>query len=85
MYMSTFSSREFNQELSKAKREALLGPVFITDRGDPAYVLLSIQEYRNLTDRQQNMIDLLAMPGAEEVDFEAASLANKLHRPADFS
>jgi prevent-host-death family protein len=85
MYLSTFSSREFNQEISKAKREALKGPVFITDRGDPAYVLLSIDEYKKLMGQENNMIELLAMPGSESIEFEAPRLSNTFHRPADFS
>ena len=28
-----FSSREFNQDVSRAKKAALQAPVFITDRG----------------------------------------------------
>ncbi len=33
------SSREFNQDTSKAKKAAEKGPVYITDRGRPAHVL----------------------------------------------
>lgn len=43
---STASARAFNQDVSAAKRAADAGPVMITDRGKPAYVLLSIAEYR---------------------------------------
>lgn len=31
--ITTLSSREFNQDASRAKKAALNGPVFITDRG----------------------------------------------------
>ncbi|RYG76646.1 type II toxin-antitoxin system Phd/YefM family antitoxin [Yimella sp. RIT 621] len=46
--MTTMSAREFNRDVSVAKRDAARGPVVITDRGEPAFVLLSIQEYRRL-------------------------------------
>lgn len=59
----TFSSREFNQRASEAKKAADQGPVFITDRGRPAYVLLSIEDYRALTAPRQSIAALLAMPG----------------------
>ena len=36
MAVTTFSSREFNQYVSEAKKAAESGPVFITDRGKPA-------------------------------------------------
>ena len=42
MLITTLSSREFNQDSSRAKRAAQQGPVFITDRGHPAHVLLTI-------------------------------------------
>ena len=45
---TTFTSREFNQNTAGAKRAAEKAPVFITDRGKPAYVLMSIEEYRKL-------------------------------------
>jgi PHD/YefM family antitoxin component YafN of YafNO toxin-antitoxin module len=44
MATTTISSREFNQNTSEAKRAAKNGPVFITDRRQPAHVLLSIEE-----------------------------------------
>ena len=45
MTITTLSSRAFNQDASRAKKAAKSGPVFITDRGKPAHVLLSIEEY----------------------------------------
>lgn len=41
----TMSSREFNQNVSLAKRVSSRGPVLITDRGVPSHVLLSIKDY----------------------------------------
>jgi prevent-host-death family protein len=49
MPITTISSRQFNQDASGAKKAANDGPVMITDRGEPAHVLLSIAEYRRLT------------------------------------
>jgi len=84
MGMTTISSRTFNQDASGAKRAAQNGPVFITDRGKPAHVLLSIETYRQLTGRQESIVDLLADPEAADVDFEPGRL-NGLTRPADLS
>ncbi len=85
MTITTVSSREFNQDVSRAKREALRGPVFITDRGQPAHVLLSIEEYQKISDKEISIIDLLAMPDAADIDFEAPKLDKALYQPADFS
>lgn len=82
MAITTLSSREFNQDTSRAKKAASRGPVFITDRGSPAHVLLTIEEYRRLTGGAANIVDLLAMPGADEIEFEAPR-ANGLFRPAN--
>lgn len=84
MAITTVTSREFNQDVSKVKRASLNGPVFITDRGHPAHVLLTIQDYQKLTKTKESIVDLLAMPDAAEIDFEPAKLNKKLYRPEDF-
>lgn len=81
---TTMSSREFNQDTGRAKKAARSGPVFITDRGKPAHVLLSIDEYRRLTASADDIVDLLAMPGADEVEFEPEPMRGPLHRLVDF-
>lgn len=84
MAITTFSSRDFNQHASDAKRAANDGPVFITDRGRPAHVLLSIEEYRRLTGGVQKIADLLAMPGAEDIELELP-VSDESARAADLS
>ncbi len=61
--MKVLTSREFNQDVSQAKRAARLEPVFVTDRGKPTHVLMSIETYRRLTGQTETIVDLLAMPG----------------------
>jgi prevent-host-death family protein len=85
MSITTLSSREFNQDTSRAKKAAKNGPVFVTDRGRPSHVLLTIEEYRRLTGTGQNLVDLLAMPDAEDVEFEPPKLRDPLFRPPDLS
>jgi prevent-host-death family protein len=70
MTITTLSSREFNQDTSRAKKAASEGPVFITDRGKPAHVLLSIEEYQRITGKHRNIADLLAMPGLADIELE---------------
>ena len=84
MTIKTVTSREFNQDVSKVKRAALNGPVFITDRGHPAHVLLAIQDYQKLTEIKESIIDLLAMPDAVDIEFEPAKLNKNIYRPEDF-
>jgi hypothetical protein len=69
MKITTLTSREFNQDSSRAKKAALEGPVFITDRGKPAHVLLTIGHYQSLTSAQPSLIDRLGLPaGIEDVE-----------------
>ena len=77
------TSREFNQHASQAKKAAELGPVFITDRGKPCHVLLSIEEYRSLTRQKENIADLLSMPGSEDIELEIPRMED-LPQTADF-
>jgi len=84
MKITTITSREFNQDIGTAKRASTQGPVFITDRGHIAHVFLTIDEYLNLTGKQGNIADLLAMPEAAEIEFETPRIKN-LYKPADLS
>jgi prevent-host-death family protein len=80
--ITRLSSREFNQDTAKAKKAAKRGPVFITDRGRPAHVLLTIEDYEKLANASASIIDLLSLPGVEDIPFEAPR-ADRIHRPAD--
>ena len=63
--MATLSSREFNQDVGRAKRLARTEPVFVTDRGRPTHVLMSFDAFRQITGQTQSIIDLLAMKETE--------------------
>lgn len=82
MTITTISSRQFNQDASGAKNASKNGPVIITDRGRPAHVLLTIEEYRRIAGGGRKIADLLAMPGIEEVELEIPR-RDELARPAD--
>ena len=84
MTITTLSSREFNQRASEAKRAAHNGPVFITDRGRPAHVLMTFDDYQKLTQQKRNIADALAMPGLADIEFEPPRVTIE-SRPADFS
>lgn len=72
--MTTISSRDFNQDVGKAKRLARQEPVFITDRGRPSHVLLSFEAFRQISGQTESIIDLLAMadPAEAEIDSPVA-------------
>ncbi|MGH9607395.1 MAG: type II toxin-antitoxin system Phd/YefM family antitoxin [Terracidiphilus sp.] len=74
MAITTLTSREFNQDASRAKRAAKDGPVFITDRGKPAHVLLTIEEYRRIAGKHKTLAEALAMPNADLVEFDPPRL-----------
>lgn len=84
MTITTLSSREFNQDASKAKKAAKDGPVFITDRGRPAHVLLTFEEYKKISGGRTKIADLLAMPGVEDIELEIPQWRD-LAQPADLS
>ena len=65
---TTITSREFNQDAAGAKRATASGPVFVTNRGQPAHVLLSIEDYRRLSGTSQTIAELLALPGMESAE-----------------
>lgn len=69
--MSTMTAREFNRDVSAAKRAAADGPVVITDRGEPAYVLLTIGDYRRIHGDGEDLVARLSMDEEfDEIEFE---------------
>lgn len=84
MTITTMSSRELNQDVTRAKKAARSGPVVITDRGRPAHVLLSFEAYQQLTRQRRSIADALALPGAEAVEFDPPRLRLDA-RPAELS
>jgi prevent-host-death family protein len=83
--ITKLSSREFNQDTSRAKRAAKRGPVFITDRGRPSHVLLTVEDYQRITGGQKSIAELLAMPEAARIEFEPPRLKGHWHEPLDLS
>ena len=75
MAITTFSSRECDQDFARAKRATFKGPVFITARGRPAYVLLKIEDYRKLAGESKTLVEALGQPGVPEFEFNPPRLA----------
>ena len=83
MRTTTISSRELNQNVSRAKKAANDGPVLITDRGKPAYVLLSYEGYQRIIGKGRSIIEALSMPGLSDIKVKFPH-SRDLPRPADF-
>ena len=84
MTITTISSRDFNQDTGGAKKSADKGPVIITDRGRPAHVLMSFEDYQKLIGKGLSLADALAMPGGEDIDFDPPRLDGPKSEPVDF-
>ena len=83
--ITTYSSREFTRDVAAAKRAAAHGPVFITDRGAPAYALLTIEEYHRLKagSKPRTLLEVMqSIPGGD-FDWEPPKL-NDNAKPFDF-
>lgn len=78
------TSREFNQDTGRAKKAAEAGPVYITDRGRPAHVLLSYEDYERLVGAHE-VLDLLGAPvGVEDIELPLPVSKDPPH-PAEFA
>ena len=89
--ITTFTSREFNQDTARAKRAAEKGPVFITDRGEPSHVLLTKGEFDRLTaappdqrSKPRNLAEALAHPESAHIDFEPPKMSGFSLKIPDF-
>lgn len=83
MTVTTISSRDFNQDVSQAKRAAEAGPVVITDRGRPAYVLLRHEAYRRLVGQSASIRQMLDQADSEDFPFDPPRLGSGLFRAPD--
>ena len=72
----TYSSRDFTREVGAAKRATADGPVFITDRGRPAFALLKIEDYHRLAGHlETSLLDVMdAIDGGAGIAFKAPRL-----------
>lgn len=78
------TSRQFNQDTGGAKKAAQDGPVYITDRGKLAYVLLSFDDYTQLVDTGESILDLLSVPeGVGDIELDIP-VAREIPRPVRF-
>lgn len=84
MGMTTISSRDFNQGASRAKKAARNGPVYITERGKPTHVLMTIEDFhRRQGKTPRSLLATLAQPGeAADFEFEPSKLG-QIMKPAD--
>lgn len=86
--MKIMTSREFNQHIGQAQRAAQSAPVFVTNRGKPAFVFLNYEEYQRLTGGRSALEALTAAPdlAAELVDieFELSPHSRVQRPPVDF-
>lgn len=85
--MKVMTSREFNQHLHQAQKAAQIAPVIITNRGEPAYVLMTYAEY---TQKEKSapfttLLDLLADtdPACADIELELKPSSRAQRRPVD--
>ena len=80
MPASTMTAREFNQHVSRAKKAADKGPLIITERGKPAYVLMRHDAFVAGAQRRR-AIDVLSDPQASDVDVEFPRMSIDMRLP----
>jgi len=85
MSIHTVPSRDFARDIGHAKRLAAEGPVFITDRGKPAFALLKIEDYYQLSGkRESSLLDLMdSLPRTDGIEFEPPRADIQI-KPAEF-
>ena len=71
-----FTSGNFTRSVSAVKRAALEGPVFITERGRPAFALLKIDDYYRMAGKSApSLLEVMdGIPGGEDIDFDPPKL-----------
>lgn len=80
-----FTSRQANHDLARAKRATRHGPVFITDRGRPAHVLMSFAEFQRLAGKKKSLAEALSNPAVAVLDFDIPRLPEWAAKPVDLN
>ncbi|MDO4997338.1 MAG: type II toxin-antitoxin system Phd/YefM family antitoxin [Neisseria sp.] len=74
------TSQDFNRRISQAQRDCEKEPVFITNRGRLAYVLLNYEEYRRLS-HKESIAEALSAPSQMEemmdLEFDRANFETR--------
>ncbi|ACJ00410.1 type II toxin-antitoxin system prevent-host-death family antitoxin [Rhodospirillum centenum] len=80
--VTSLTGRDFNRDIGGAKSLADQGPVIVTDRGAPAYVLMTYETFRRLAGAGRSVADVLDDPAGYDIDFEPEAVSLGL-RSAD--
>jgi hypothetical protein len=71
--------------MSAGPSAAEAGPVFVTDRGNPAYVPLQYEAYQRLAGSPKRLLDAVAMPGSDDIVFDPPRMGAGLFRAPDLT
>jgi prevent-host-death family protein len=74
MTIHTISSQAFNRSVSDAMKNSQTGPVLITVNGRPTHVFLTYENYQRLSGVKGSVVELLALPGAEDIDLSIPTM-----------
>jgi prevent-host-death family protein len=75
MSASTLTVTEVNQNFSRARNALEGGPVIITERGKPAFVLMTYDAFAARHGTRPSLLQRIDVPGTEEIDLEPPRLA----------
>ena len=81
--MAIITSRDFNQDIGRAKRAADKAPVIITDRGKPVYVLMRHEAYRRMIGHRPSLAESLADPKTADIDFDPPRIGSDILKVPD--
>ena len=87
--MPIMTCREFNQHSSQAQKAAMIEPVIITNRGAPAFVLMTYSEYEKVQQAKPfvSIADVLCPnnPDVADIELELQPRSRNQRRPVDFT
>ncbi len=84
MTITTVTSRELNQDISKVKKVCEEGAVYVTNRGEPTHVMMTFEEYQKLIGNKTNIVELLTMED-NNIEFEVPKLKGDIFKVADLT
>ncbi|WP_411034463.1 type II toxin-antitoxin system Phd/YefM family antitoxin [Shinella sp. BYT-45] len=84
MRFAYMTSAVFNQNPSKAKKEASAGPLVITEHGEASYVLVRYSDFKDHWRKSESLYDALGDPSSRFDDDFLPERAGFESRDTDF-
>lgn len=82
--MAVTTIARIGEDPESVRKAAAEGPVFVFEENEPPLVIIRLDEYKKMGGREPDIVDLLSMPGVEDIDIQLPARQPPAGKPFDF-